>query len=273
MKSWREHAHLAAVDGAVAGDHAVAVRAVLLQAERASSGAGRARRARRTSPRRAAARSARGRSSCPWRAASRPPAPSRRAPPRRGGAPGRRACRRSCGCRCRLGVMRVILAIVQKIAAVQSVCFDNSTAEAGGMSGSPYTDLDRPPLSAARLRRALTAPNGPGPGWSCVPRPARQTPTWPRPPGPTSPRAWSWSPSGRPKGAAGAVGSGVAGAGRHRHERPAAARRGRAGPRLAAGGTHGVRVAAVAGRRGAGRGGGPAGRAGSHPQVAERPAD
>ncbi|WP_373861807.1 biotin--[acetyl-CoA-carboxylase] ligase, partial [Micromonospora noduli] len=29
------------------------------------------------------------------------------------------------------------------------------------MSGSPYTDLDRPPLSAARLRRALTAPNGP----------------------------------------------------------------------------------------------------------------
>ncbi|MEU8327181.1 biotin--[acetyl-CoA-carboxylase] ligase [Micromonospora sp. NPDC048839] len=31
------------------------------------------------------------------------------------------------------------------------------------MSGSPYTDLDRPPLSAARLRRALVAPNGP---WS-----------------------------------------------------------------------------------------------------------
>ncbi|MEU5668861.1 biotin--[acetyl-CoA-carboxylase] ligase [Micromonospora sp. NPDC047753] len=29
------------------------------------------------------------------------------------------------------------------------------------MSGSPYTDLDRPPLSATRLRRALTAPNGP----------------------------------------------------------------------------------------------------------------
>ncbi|MGC4893239.1 biotin--[acetyl-CoA-carboxylase] ligase [Micromonospora sp. DT31] len=29
------------------------------------------------------------------------------------------------------------------------------------MPGSPYTDLDRPPLSAARLRRALTAPNGP----------------------------------------------------------------------------------------------------------------
>ncbi|MGC5287199.1 biotin--[acetyl-CoA-carboxylase] ligase [Micromonospora sp. DT231] len=29
------------------------------------------------------------------------------------------------------------------------------------MSGSPYTDLDRPPLSAARLRRALVAPNGP----------------------------------------------------------------------------------------------------------------
>ncbi|MGV9211283.1 biotin--[acetyl-CoA-carboxylase] ligase [Micromonospora sp. RB23] len=29
------------------------------------------------------------------------------------------------------------------------------------MPGSPYTDLDRPPLSAARLRRALVAPNGP----------------------------------------------------------------------------------------------------------------
>jgi BirA family transcriptional regulator, biotin operon repressor / biotin---[acetyl-CoA-carboxylase] ligase len=29
------------------------------------------------------------------------------------------------------------------------------------MSGSPYTNLDRPPLSAARLRRALIAPNGP----------------------------------------------------------------------------------------------------------------
>ncbi|WBC13984.1 biotin--[acetyl-CoA-carboxylase] ligase [Micromonospora sp. WMMA1998] len=29
------------------------------------------------------------------------------------------------------------------------------------MPGSPYTDLDRPPLSAARLRRALVAPHGP----------------------------------------------------------------------------------------------------------------
>jgi BirA family biotin operon repressor/biotin-[acetyl-CoA-carboxylase] ligase len=29
------------------------------------------------------------------------------------------------------------------------------------MPGSPYTDLDRPPLSAARLRRALVAPQGP----------------------------------------------------------------------------------------------------------------
>ncbi|MFG1952227.1 biotin--[acetyl-CoA-carboxylase] ligase [Micromonospora sp. NPDC048830] len=29
------------------------------------------------------------------------------------------------------------------------------------MAGSPYTDLDRPPLSAARLRRALVAPHGP----------------------------------------------------------------------------------------------------------------
>ncbi|MEU5783709.1 biotin--[acetyl-CoA-carboxylase] ligase [Micromonospora lupini] len=29
------------------------------------------------------------------------------------------------------------------------------------MPGSPYTNLDRPPLSAARLRRALVAPNGP----------------------------------------------------------------------------------------------------------------
>ncbi|MGN9915621.1 biotin--[acetyl-CoA-carboxylase] ligase [Micromonospora palomenae] len=29
------------------------------------------------------------------------------------------------------------------------------------MPGSPYTDLDRPPLSAARLARALTGPHGP----------------------------------------------------------------------------------------------------------------
>ncbi|MER7457101.1 biotin--[acetyl-CoA-carboxylase] ligase [Micromonospora sp. NPDC126480] len=29
------------------------------------------------------------------------------------------------------------------------------------MPGSPYTDLDRPPLSATRLRRALVAPHGP----------------------------------------------------------------------------------------------------------------
>ncbi|MEU3453891.1 biotin--[acetyl-CoA-carboxylase] ligase [Micromonospora sp. NPDC006766] len=29
------------------------------------------------------------------------------------------------------------------------------------MPGSPYTDLDRPPLSAARLRQALVAPHGP----------------------------------------------------------------------------------------------------------------
>ncbi|ABP53334.1 biotin--[acetyl-CoA-carboxylase] ligase [Salinispora tropica] len=29
------------------------------------------------------------------------------------------------------------------------------------MPGSPYTDLDRPPLSAVRLRRALVAPHGP----------------------------------------------------------------------------------------------------------------
>ncbi|TDC30381.1 biotin--[acetyl-CoA-carboxylase] ligase, partial [Micromonospora sp. KC213] len=29
------------------------------------------------------------------------------------------------------------------------------------MPGSPYTDLDRPPLSAERLARALTAPHGP----------------------------------------------------------------------------------------------------------------
>ena len=71
-----EHADLAAVDGAVAGDHAVAVRPVLLQAERRSSGAGPARRARRRSPRRRASRSARGRSGGPSRAASRPPWPS-----------------------------------------------------------------------------------------------------------------------------------------------------------------------------------------------------
>ena len=71
-----EHAHLAAVDGAVAGDHAVAVRAVASPARTPSSGAGRARRARRTSPRRRASRCARARSAGPWRAASRPPSPT-----------------------------------------------------------------------------------------------------------------------------------------------------------------------------------------------------
>ena len=60
-----EHADLAAVDGAVAGDHAVAVRAGSSPGRTRSSGAGPARRARRTSPRRRAARSARGRSCLP----------------------------------------------------------------------------------------------------------------------------------------------------------------------------------------------------------------
>ena len=103
MKSWAKTHDLAAVDGAVAGDHAVAVRAVAAPGRSWSSGAGPARPARRTSPRRAAARSARGRSSCPGRAASRRPAPSRRGRPRRRVAPGPRACPRWCGCRCPCG--------------------------------------------------------------------------------------------------------------------------------------------------------------------------
>ena len=98
-----EHAHLPAVDGAVAGDHAVAVRAVLRRGRTPWTGAGPARRARRRCPRRRAARSARGRSCGPWRAASRPPWPSPRGPPRRAGARGPRACPRWCGCRCRQG--------------------------------------------------------------------------------------------------------------------------------------------------------------------------
>ena len=96
VKSWANTRDLAAVDRAVAGDHAVAVRAVAAPGRSWWSGAGRTRPARRTSPRRAAARCARGRSSCPGRAASRRPAPTRRGPPRRRGAGGRRACRRWC---------------------------------------------------------------------------------------------------------------------------------------------------------------------------------
>ena len=45
-----EHAHLPVVDGAVAGDHAVAERPVRRPCRRSSSGAGPARRSRRTSP-------------------------------------------------------------------------------------------------------------------------------------------------------------------------------------------------------------------------------
>ncbi len=98
-----EDADLAAVDGAVAGDHAVAVRPALLAGRTPSSGAGPARRARRRSPRRRGSRSARGRSCGPWRAASRSPWQSRRAPPRRAGGRGPPACPRWCGCRCPRG--------------------------------------------------------------------------------------------------------------------------------------------------------------------------
>ena len=91
-----EHAHLAAVDGAVAGDHAVAVRALLVQAERAGAVAGERVESRRRSPRRARPRCARGRSACPWRAASRSPWPSRRGRPRPACGAAGRACRRWC---------------------------------------------------------------------------------------------------------------------------------------------------------------------------------
>ncbi len=95
-----EHADRPAVDGAVAGDHAVAVRAgCFSMPEVGRAVPGELVESRRTSPRRAAPRSARGRSSCPWRAASRRPGPSRRARPRRSAAAGRPACRRWCGCR------------------------------------------------------------------------------------------------------------------------------------------------------------------------------
>ena len=68
-----EDADVAAVDGAVAGDHAVAERAVVLPGRSWCCGAWPARRVRRTSPRRAGPGCARGRSACPWRAPSRPP--------------------------------------------------------------------------------------------------------------------------------------------------------------------------------------------------------
>ena len=97
-----EDADVAAVDGAVAGHHAVAERAVLAAGRSWCCGAWPARRVRRTSPRRAVRGCARGRSACPWRAPSRPR-------PRRPGAAslrcacaGRPACRRWCGCRSRV---------------------------------------------------------------------------------------------------------------------------------------------------------------------------
>ena len=92
-----EHAHRTAVDGAVAGHHAVAVRAVLLQAEVGGAVPGQLVQFDERAGVEQQRRCARGRSSCPWRAASRPRAPSRRAPPRRCAGRGRRACRRWCG--------------------------------------------------------------------------------------------------------------------------------------------------------------------------------
>ena len=151
-----EDADLAAVDGAVAGDHAVAVGPVLLHAE-----------GRRAVPRQLVelderalveqARCARGRSSCPWRAASRWPARSRRARPRRGGARGRPACRRWCGCRC------------QAPRRQGPPCPGPDRCSTASRTGSLLRSRGRSP-PAGRLRGPLRQSS------ACAPRPA-QPPT------------------------------------------------------------------------------------------------
>ena len=66
-----EDAHVAAVDGAVAGDHAVAERTVVAEAEVGAAVPGQRVEFDERSRRPTAHRCARGRSACPWRAPSR----------------------------------------------------------------------------------------------------------------------------------------------------------------------------------------------------------
>ena len=87
-----ENIDRAAVDGAPAGDHAVARNLGLPPCRSRRSGAGRTCRTPRTSRGRAGVRCARARSACPWRAGPRCAARRRRGGRGRGGRRGGRGC-------------------------------------------------------------------------------------------------------------------------------------------------------------------------------------
>ena len=194
-----EHAHLAAVDGAVAGDHAVAVGPVLLQAERRRAVPGelveldeRALVEEQLDP-------LAGGLACPWRAASRPPSPSRRAPPRRGAGRGRRACRPWCGCRCPSGTSvpspGCALALTGGLARLSVVGQSSACDDPDAQRAHPST-----PTASAAARLARRGASRRPPSTNAVVA-ERARAGEPRGPG-------AWSPSTRPPAGAGSTATG-----------------------------------------------------------------
>ena len=110
-----EDEHLSTVDGAVAGDDAVAVRTAGPAARRRGCGAGRARRTRRRNRGRGRPRPAPGRSSCRACAAPRPRGRSRRGRPRRPCGAAGRACPRWCAGRFPRGAGRGVRSAAMRI--------------------------------------------------------------------------------------------------------------------------------------------------------------
>ena len=165
----------AAVDGAVAGDHAVAVRAVVLQAEARRAVPGAARPSRRTSPRRAAAR-------CRSRAVFLP-----------------LACCFSTA-RSEPGVRRLVDAALRS-ASLPAVVWMSMPESGRGrrcrrasgsatesvvcaMAGEPSLAPMREPLDSEALHEALVTSGRRGRAWTSTPRSAPPTPRrpgWPEP--------------------------------------------------------------------------------------------
>ena len=127
------------------------------------------------------------------------------------------------------------------------------------MGWSPYTDLERPPLSQAALRRALVVDGGVWTGLDYRPRT-----------GSTNADVAAAARAGAPEGYVVVADEQTAGRGRlervvavaaarrDRDQRPAAPGSGRPGPRLVTRSDVRVRTIAAARRRGAGRGRTPA---------------
>ena len=199
VKSWAKTHDRPAVDGAEAGDDAVAVRPLLAHPEVGRAVPGERVGLDEASPRRAAARSARGRSACRARAGRRRPCWIRRGPPRRPCAAAGRACPPWCAGRAgpdrasgRLRAVRRPQGLLGTVRArqVRSVATCPTASATSTARRSP-----RPPSAgrwcgtARRGRRS-----------SCVSRPAPRTPTWSPPPatGPRSPARCSSSRS-RPR--------------------------------------------------------------------------